>query len=67
MTKKKPKLIQGECRRGCGNTLYTLDRSIHGLDKLREKYYMICANCLTPDEQKEMLLAMGEQIARNIS
>lgn len=65
--RRRPQMIQAECRRGCGATLHTLDRSLYGLDEIRKKYYLICAECLTPDEKEEMLNAMSNGILQKIS
>ncbi len=54
MRKSKFQLIQTTCRR-CGKPLMTGNRSLFGLDEAKKRLDRICANCITPEEQAEIL------------
>ena len=54
MKKIKFQLIETTCKR-CGKKLFTGNRSLFGLDKEKAKLDRICKNCITPEEQNEIL------------
>lgn len=62
--RKKPKMIYGECKRGCGTELASLARSLHGADSVREKYAFICKNCLTEEEIQELQNALSAHLLK---
>lgn len=59
-------IITTSCER-CGKPLATTNRSIHGLDRLKAQYGIICEGCITKEEQHDMLQAMGQAIANRSS
>jgi hypothetical protein len=51
---KRISIISTNCRR-CGKSISTLNRSITGADALKAKLDKICQDCITPDEEREIL------------
>jgi hypothetical protein len=51
--KKRIGIVPTKCKR-CGRKIYTANRSIHGLDKLKEALGSICSNCATDEEIGEI-------------
>lgn len=56
-------IITTECRR-CGKPVATVSRSILGADETYERYSGICSNCITPEEQEEIIRLQAEAILR---
>jgi len=54
MRKIKFQLIKVNCRR-CGKELYTGNRSLFGWDEQKSRLDRICKDCITPEEQFEIL------------
>ena len=65
---KRIQVYTVKCRRGCGKTLATANRSIWGVpDSIRQKYQGICEDCMTPDEMNELQSAQMNAVRRRIS
>jgi len=62
----KINIVMTKCKR-CGKPLVKTDRSLYGLDTLKEKYGDICQDCMSEDETMEMLREQGQGIAANLS
>jgi len=61
-------LIHSECRRGCGRKLSTLSRSLYSMPKhIKEKYHLICSQCMTRKEEEEMLREMTKYVQKAIN
>ena len=54
MKKAKFRLMETTCRK-CGKPLMTGNRSLFGLDQAKAKLDRICKDCITPEEQSEIL------------
>jgi len=52
--KVKFHLIETTCKR-CGVKLYSGNRSLYGLDKVKKELDRICNKCITPEEQRRIL------------
>ena len=61
--RRRPLITYTNCKR-CGKPLATASRSIMGLDKLKERLGSICSDCITPEEEQEMLNAMASAILK---
>lgn len=61
MRNKPIQVITTSCRR-CGKQLATLNRSITGADELKAKYDRICADCITKEEEREILEGQAASI-----
>jgi hypothetical protein len=59
-------LISTTCRR-CGKPIATGSRSLFGLEDLKTQYDRVCQDCLSSDEQNDLLHTMGEQIAARVA
>ena len=58
---KKITFMACNCKR-CGTELLTASRSIHGLDKEKEEFGVVCASCITKEESISLLHSMGKAI-----
>ena len=59
----KKKLIKIDCKRGCGRSFTSLQRSQWTMhEEIRKKYHGICATCLTANERDELLNALCKQV-----
>ena len=54
MKKAKLHLVKTTCRR-CGKELWTGDISLYGFDKEKAELDRICKDCITPEEQAQIL------------
>lgn len=62
---KKTPIVYEPCRRGCGKLLATISRSHFGIpNEIKEKYHLICNDCMTRKEKNEMLEVMGTSILK---
>lgn len=52
--KNRIQVLTVKCKRGCGSSVTTTSRSIHGFDDLHRKYNGICKHCLTAEEEQEI-------------
>jgi len=59
----KIKLIPVACER-CGRKIYTTNKSIHGIDTLKEETEICCSDCVTADELADLNIKIGEKISR---
>ena len=50
------------CRR-CRKPLSTATRSLLGLDALKDRWGILCSNCITPEERHQMLSEQGQALA----
>lgn len=64
MRKSRIQVITTSCRR-CSKPLATLNRSITGADDLKAKYDRICADCITKEEEREILDGQAKSILKN--
>ena len=55
------KLTKTHCQR-CGKEIYKTEKSLYGLDNLKNQIGDICKNCTTEDEKHEINLAVGQGI-----
>ena len=63
MRKLPIQVITTSCRR-CGKQLATLNLSITGADELKQKFDRICANCITKEEEREILEGQAKSILK---
>ncbi len=59
--RKKITLLARNCKR-CGKELLTASHSIHGLDKGKEEFGIVCTSCTTQKEYTSLLHSMGKAI-----
>lgn len=64
MRKKRIQIHTAKCRRGCGKTLATTNRSIWGDEASKAKFELICEDCMTGDERQEMERAIEGAVLR---
>jgi len=62
----KINIVMTKCKR-CGKPLAKTDRSLYGLNTLKEKYGDICQDCMSEAETMEMLKEQGQGIAASLS
>lgn len=63
----KNSLVTAPCRRGCGRKLHTLSRSLYSIPKeIKEKYHLICNECMSRREKNEMLETMNYYVLGKI-
>ena len=62
----KIKLEIVNCKR-CGKKITTAKKSFYGLNNLKRKYGMICINCVTEEEKKEIENAIKKELERQIN
>lgn len=60
--RKKITFIACNCKR-CGTELLTASRSIHGLDRKKEEFGIVCSSCVTQEESDALLHSMGRDLA----
>ena len=51
MKRKRFYLYKTKCKR-CGKEIFTGNKSLFGLDALKEQLGKICQNCITPKEKR---------------
>lgn len=61
MPRGRIQIVMTTCKR-CGKEIAKTDRSIHGMDKLKDKYGDICSACTSEEENFQMLRAQGQGI-----
>lgn len=44
----------------CNKEVFTLVKSLSGAESAKEKYQGICSDCITPEEQEEMMKIQAE-------
>ena len=54
--------VEVPCRR-CGKSIRTLKRSLLGANELRDKLGGICGECITPEEDRQILETMLGAVA----
>jgi len=59
--RKKITLLASNCKR-CGKELLTASQSIHGLDKEKKEFGIVCTSCTTQKEYTSLLHRMGKVI-----
>lgn len=47
-------LVTMKCRRGCGRSVTTLNRSISGAHEVHAELSGICEQCITPEERRRI-------------
>lgn len=65
MPRRRIAVYTAKCRRGCGRTLATTNRSIWGDEATKKKYELICENCLTDTEKADMFDRQVNHIRNN--
>jgi hypothetical protein len=55
------RLIDARCKR-CSRTVSTAVRSPLGLDRLKARWGVICQSCITPEEQRQMLIEQRQML-----
>ncbi len=59
----KIRLETTKCKR-CGKALTTTNKSLYGVDRVKEEYGSICSECMTEKEKYEMLNEQAKAILR---
>ena len=59
--RKKIILLASNCKR-CGKELLTASQSIHGLDKEKKEFGVVCSSCTTQEESASLIHSMGKAI-----
>jgi hypothetical protein len=63
MRRSRIQIIISKCRR-CGCKLATASRSIWGDEAGKKKYELICKNCLTSEEEADILNRQSNHIRK---
>lgn len=58
-------IVTTTCKR-CGKQIATGSRSLYGCDSLKAKWDRICSDCMTKEEEREMLIEQGQAISKNM-
>lgn len=66
MSRKRIQIQTIDCRGGCGRRVTTVNRSIHGLDRLHAQYSGYCKECL-PIDEKELHNKMFHEAAGKLA
>jgi len=67
MARSRIRVFTMKCRRGCGTTLATMNRSIWGMSpETVKKFQGICENCMTEEEKRELQEASINAVKKKI-
>jgi len=65
MKRRKPRITYMNCPR-CGKKVTTLVDPIHSSRQTQKIYQGICSDCIRPDEEKNMLNEMADNLRGKI-
>jgi hypothetical protein len=49
----------------CNKEVYTMVKAMNGAETTKKKYEGICSDCITPEEQEEMMAIQANAIYNN--
>ena len=58
-------ITKAPCKR-CGRVVTTLSKSLYDLDNLKSEFGIVCKNCVTSEEEYELLIKQGLEIAKTM-